>query len=440
MRYFYLEDGAQIFVPLEGNGITLLGETNQPTDERIASDEREVLRRLAGQVAELAARPVEDAKRALWRRLNGLQSARPVVFCDPENAWSEIVPAESLSCRHELARAWEFTLRREVFWGAEIGDDRVVNPYFALPYIYAQSDWGLREERHGGGDGTGYAWRPALADWSDIDQIHAPRIAVDHAATERIRALADATFGDLLPARVDMIWLWTQGLTQPLSLLRGMGQMMFDMMDAPEQLHRLMQRLQAATLERMAFLEASNLLCLNNNGTYVGSGGFGWTDELPQADFAGHVRLRDLWGFCESQETVGISPRMFDEFVLQYQLPILARFGLVCYGCCEPLEKRWPYIEKIPRLRRVSVSPFANSGRMAELLGDRYVFSLKPNPVDLAGDHFDEDAIRTGLRRKLQAARNCHIEIIMKDTHTLRCDPRRAIRWTQIARAEAERL
>lgn len=57
--------------------------TNQRQDA-ISRREREILRRLAGQVVELAARPMEREKRDLWYRHNGLQSTRPVIFCDPE--------------------------------------------------------------------------------------------------------------------------------------------------------------------------------------------------------------------------------------------------------------------------------------------------------------------------------------------------------------------
>jgi hypothetical protein len=70
--------------------------------------------------------------------------------------------------------------------------------------------------------------------------------------------------------------------------------------------------------------------------------------------------------------------------VLPYQLPILSRFGLNCYGCCEPLDKRWEYVKQIPRLRRVSVSPWSNRAFMAEQLGANYILSMKPNPADLA--------------------------------------------------------
>jgi hypothetical protein len=147
-----------------------------------------------------------------------------------------------------------------------------------------------------------------------------------------------------------------------------------------------------------------------------------------------------MWGFSESQETVGVSPQMFAEFVFPYQLPILERFGLNCYGCCEPLDKRWHIVQQIPNLRRVSVSPWADLARMAEMLGDRYIYSMKPRPTDLAMDGFDEDRIRAELREALRVTRDCRVEVIMKDNHTIRNDPRRVIRWVQIAREEAEAL
>jgi hypothetical protein len=121
-------------------------------------------------------------------------------------------------------------------------------------------------------------------------------------------------------------------------------------------------------------------------------------------------------------------------------LPILERFGLNCYGCCEPVDKRWHVIEAIPRLRRVSVSPWASIPGMAEKLGDRYIFSMKPNPAHLAMESFDEEMIRQDLRAAMRICRahDCHMEVIMKDCHTIRNDPRRVVRWVQITREEAE--
>jgi len=147
-----------------------------------------------------------------------------------------------------------------------------------------------------------------------------------------------------------------------------------------------------------------------------------------------------MWGFAESQETVGVSPEIFAEFIFPYQLPLLERFGLNCYGCCEPLDSRWAVVKRVPNLRRVSVSAWANLEKMAGLLEAQYVLSLKPNPADLARPAIDEPALRKQLRRSLEITRGCRVEIIMKDNHTLGGNPQNAVRWAQIARQEAERI
>ncbi|MBU4285477.1 MAG: hypothetical protein KKD76_01105, partial [Verrucomicrobia bacterium] len=178
---------------------------------------------------------------------------------------------------------------------------------------------------------------------------------------------------------------------------------------------------------------------LNNEGDYVGSGGFGWTTRLPASGFAGRVCAKDLWCLLESQETVGVSPRMFEEFVFRYQIPIMERFGRVCYGCCEPIHDRWHLLRHVPNLRRVSVSPWCDRAQMAENLGGRYVYSLKPHPGLLAGDRFEPEAVRADIRDALDKVKGCHLEIIMKDNHTLGNDPRRVVTWCNIARQEIER-
>jgi hypothetical protein len=53
---------------------------------------------------------------------------------------------------------------------------------------------------------------------------------------------------------------------------------------------------------------------------------------------------------------------------------------------------------------------------------------------------FDEDRIRAGLREAFRITRDCQVEAIMKDNHTIGNDPWRVVRWVQIARQEAEAL
>ncbi len=120
----------------------------QPDDVSITDHDRHVLIALAERVAEIAASDRMQQVRRLWHQLNGLQKTRPAIFCDPENGWNEIITESQMQCRGKLARRWEMDLRKEVFWGEEMGDDKPVEPYFDVPYTVAPDDWGMEAEYH----------------------------------------------------------------------------------------------------------------------------------------------------------------------------------------------------------------------------------------------------------------------------------------------------
>lgn len=423
------------------SAVALSTQTESMNDFLISKRDRDILRRLATTVAQLANQPEEEDKRKLWYTHNNLGKTRPLIFCDPENGWNEIITEDQIECEGELAVKWEVLLRKEIFWGEMMGDDRVIEPYFNVPYVSDESDWGMHENKIGGHGGGSYRWESPLKDFNDLCSLHYPKITVDKEKTSKLIALAQETFADLLIVRLKCAWWWTLGLTWTLVNLRGLEQIMFDMYDYPDELHQLMTFLRDGHLAKLDFLEKNGLLSLNNDGTYVGSGGFGWSNELPQKYFDGkNVRTIDMWGFGESQETSQVSPEMFAEFIFPYQKPILERFGLNCYGCCEPLNKRWDIIKQIPRLRRVSVSPWADVKDMAEKLQDKYIYSLKPNPAYLAVTQMDEEYIRKNLRDAMKLTKDCHVEIIMKDNNTLGNNPQNAIRWCKIAQEEASSL
>lgn len=414
-----------------GNGLT------------ITTTEKLVLQNLAKQVAELAAKPIEKEKAELWTLHNDLQPTRPLVFCDPENGWNEIITAHQLRCKSPLLRVWEMHLRKEIHWATEFCDDKVIEPYFNVPYNYSETGFGVEIKKiTGNDDGGSFVYDCPVKNYEkDLNKLHFSEIKVDYKKTNGIFQLAKTIFDDILTVRLKGVWWWSLGLTWEFISLRGLENLMVDMMMYPDDVHQLMNFLSRQTLRKLDFLEQNNLLALNTEGTYVGSGGFGWTKQLPQPDFQPEkVRTIDMWGFCESQETVGVSPEMFAEFIFPYQLPILKRFGINCYGCCEPLDTRWHIVKEIPRLRRVSVSPWANVEKMAQQLENKYIYSKKPSPTDIAVPNPDWDRIRKELRSFLKTTRNCHTEIIMKDNHTLGNNPANASRWCKIAMEEAMRI
>ncbi len=409
-----------------------------PADLQVSQKDRSILQRLAGAYQEFLMLPVEHEKQDLQRRKNALDWVRPIVVCFPEISWREIIPDSDLQCEGSLARQWENQLRQNIFI-AKMGSDECLRPGFSLGYAHTDLNWGAAMHQVGDLAHGSYRWEAPLQTPEDISKVQPPVMEVDFAGSEQRFHLAEEVFRGILPVIRHEAWFWTTGLTMTFIHLRGLEQMMFDMVDHPDFVHALMAKLRDGTLQFLAELEQQQLLFPNWGVHYCGSGGIGLIDQLPAPDFDGVVRLKDQWGFSESQETVGVSPRMFNQFILPYQLPILEKFGLTYYGCCEPVDQRWRYLSKISNLRRVSVSPWSDREKMAENLGTEYVYAYKPNPAFLAFPHLPEEEIRANIRDTLKITAGCHLEIILKDVTTVMHEPGRIHRWVEIVKEEINR-
>ena len=410
-------------------------------DLKISPAEKAVLRDLAKRVAKIAESRRMDDTRRLWKDHNSLKKTRPVIFCDPENGWNEIVTEKQMKCSGKISRRWEINLRKEIFWGEEMGDDKPVDPVFNVTYTVSPDDWGVEAVYHKTDQLGSYVWENPIKDYkTDLKKIHSPDFTIDWETTNGCLDLASEIFGDILTVRLKGLWWWSLGLTLPLATLRGLCNMMYDFIDHPDEIKELMSIISRGLIDKLDYLENQGLLSLNNDGTYVGSGGFGYTDGLPSGDYTGDVRCIDMWGFTESQETVNVSPAMYEEFIFPYEKPIMERFGLNCYGCCEPVHSRWHIIKNHPRLRRVSCSAWVDKEKMAEFLENKYIFSYKPNPAILATPVIDRETIRKEIRRLFEITKECRVEILMKDNHTIGGRPENVIEWCRIAREEAENL
>ena len=404
----------------------------------ISKEERWILRDLASRIAELAAKPIQEKRKKLWYKHNDLDgTTRPLVTSEPANSWYEIIPPETLKCKGNLAKITEFKLRKLIYQEEYIKDDTVLLPAYTVQYVFTENDRGLKEKIIGGGVNRSFTWEPALHDYDEIEKLQFIQFHVDEERTRQLFDLINDTFGDIIKVELEGFWSWTHGMTWDLVYLIGLEKMMMDMALNPDGIHKAMTFLRDEKLAQIDYLEKNNYYTLNGNGLYFGSGGYAWTKQLPQKDFdPEHVRPKDLWVFSESQETVGISPEMFEELIFPYQLALLEKFGKVYYGCCEGIHQRWHIIKRIPNLRRISVSPYTNEEFMAEHLGGDYVYVRKTPPTWVADTSIDEDATRKGIMHTLKLAKknNCRLEFVMKDTHTISNNPNNLIRFVEIAR------
>jgi hypothetical protein len=399
---------------------------------QIDHEDRGILRELAKQVAEVAALPIQAERARLWRALNRCEPERAMVLAQT----TCLVPETDLQCKEPLCRQWEWPLRWKLYRHEHIRDDYPCTDFFDIRYTVDVGDYGVKEERiYGEIDGFGaYKVDPAIKSPEDFEKLRPRRIAVDHEATNRRVETAEEILGDILQVRKQGEALCRNMLTRKLIHLRGFDQFLLDMYDNPDLLHRMMAFLRDETLREWEIYEREGVLSLNNSPDHIrGTGGVTCTDELPSEDFDGHVRMQDMVCFGESQESVGVGPDLFNEFVLQYQLPLMNRFGSVDYGCCEPQDGKFDLLfEHIPRLCSVSVLPWGSREEAAERLADRHVYAYKPHPGVLELPEPDYEAAKKEMRETLEIAAGCCVSLTMKAELTADTADR-ATRWTDIA-------
>jgi hypothetical protein len=403
--------------------------------------ERDYLRELAKRVAEIAALPVMEERKRRWTAHNDLESREPMILVFPEGAWRELLPPCALECQDPGARDIERALRMRIYGHEHFDDDAVVDAGWNAPKAISMSGWGLEPQWRPSGDpGGAGTFQPVIHTPADLDELTFPEASHDPQESQRRFEAAQDLFGDILDVRLTGIQHVSFHLMSIYTHLRGLEEVMFDMAADPPFLHAAMRKLEEGhqrLIDRWVELE---LLDLNVGNTYHSSGGNSFTRQLPQPDFDGaHVRPIDMWASAESQEFALVSPAMHAEFALAYEKPLLARFGLNGYGCCEDLTDKLDDVLTLPRIRRISMSPWADVPCAAERLGDRAIFSWKPNPVYLVGA-FDDEAVERHLGEAVEAAlgAGCVFEMILKDTHTCQDAPARFDRWTAIARRVTE--
>ncbi len=404
----------------------------------VSANDRTILRDLAKRVAEIASLPMMAERRAMWTRHNGLERVRPMVLIFPEGSWGELLPQDVLACGGEQARRIEWRLRSRIYYHEHLHDDTVIETEWVVGKVVRNTGWGLSAEHIPATEARG-AWkfRPVINEPADLKKLHFPEVTYDEEATQRNLAEAQELFGDILDVRLKGISHISFHLMNLYTGLRGLEEVMMDMVANPGWLHDAMAFLEEGHRRLIQQYIDQNLLSLNNDATYNSTGGNGYTAELPREDFDGTVRPCDMWASAEAQELALVSPDMHREFSLDYEKRLLAPFGLTGYGCCEDLTHKLDDVLTIPNIRRISISPFADVDACAGKLGDSAIFSWKPHPSHLVGE-FNPDFIRDYIRHTLEVTRGCIVEMILKDTHTCEHHPERFTLWTQIARELAE--
>ena len=412
----------------------------------VSTRDRDVLRRLAEQQAWIADLPIQKDKADMWRRLNQLNSARPMVWIN-DICWHEMNVNDELTlqCDNLWARSIEQEFRRLLYQWRHLPGDMVVSNYYPCPAHIANTGFGLSEDvdivrTDQASDIVSRHFRRQISKPEDIDKIQDPIITFDEDATEKEAQLLNSIFGDILPVKQMGIRHIPFEPWDELVRWWGIEGAMVDLVERPDMVNTIIARLIDAYLCELDQYIDLNLLSVNAGNIRIGSGGYGYTDELPgDSAYVQLVRPEDMWGSATAQIFAVVSPEMHWEFAIRHEMRWLKRWGLTYYGCCEPLEGKMQILRRIPNLRKVSMSPTVNIEKAVEQVGVDYVFSRKPNPAVLAWDHWSPEQARQELADFLEIGKDCHIEMIMKDISTVRYQPERLWQWEKTAMELVER-
>lgn len=399
--------------------------------------DRQVLRELARQVADIAAAPIQNERRELWRKLNSLEPTRPLVLVRAGGGvWKE-TPAVQPTCEDAFYRGYEAALRQRIYQDF-IGDDHVLEPWIQINAvrITPPGPWGpaytyVHPEEAGG------AWQfdPALRELDDLDKLVAPKHIIDEERTTQQKERLEDAIGDILPVCVSRAPLWDNNwhsdIITDLTRLRGLSQLMWDMVDNPEWLHRVVawmsghiQRVQGEAEQ------AGDWHACDHQNQAVS-----YCRDLPDPSPENRSVTRDqLWAFCAAQEMETVSPAMHEEFLLNYQLPVLRTFGLVAYGCCDNVTNKIDMLRKIPNLRRIAVTLAADVLRCAEQIQNDYVMSWRPNPAQMICCGFDVDLIGRVVRAAMDAMKGRVVDITLKEIETVGDQPENLREWVKVVR------
>jgi hypothetical protein len=433
-----MADNYQVYTNQQG--FELLGrEDIVPTQA-----ERDRLRDLASRYSEFARSDMMAERKRQWTALRDLRPERPMILFETFSV-NGFLKDEDFVCENEYLRNVERTFLQALKQIDFVGDDIVVEDYFQLAWRIVKSDYGVPIVEHHADDSMAYVSNFPIQTPEDLSKLKVRTFRVDRERTLGFKDTLEDIFGDILPVRVgnidkffpDMGFNPFCGNNAPLITMDAFKLMGYENMamwsyDHGDALRELLDYLLQDNLRFISWMKDEGLLQLNTDNQFAGPSGYGYVSDLPAADGVTEAAISDCWTWVESQETNVFSPKMFNDIFLPYLAEYANLFGLVSYGCCEPVDDRIDLIKQaIPKLRTVSVSGWNNFESVAESLGKDYVYCRKPNPTFISGKDPDWKGALEDIKRTWACTKDQPVEFVVRDVYEINGDIDRIPEWVR---------
>lgn len=403
------------------------------------TNELHALRALANQYMEIASLPMQKEKLELWKAFNRHDNTRPMVLID-QLPWSELNDSNELTCVSEdpFLQKIEFSLRSTIYKWKHFPVDMVVEPFLTIPFSTRNSGWGIDVTEdivitEKGNNVVSHAYKNQLETESDLEKIKDMEITVDHAQSKEWLEAARYIFDGILPVRQAGGAFFHLGIWDVLSERMGVENIYFDLIDRPEFVHKIMEKM---THSALAGIRQINTLGLADTSANLCHCSVIYNDEqLPDFGAGQGQDTHHSWAFGMAQLFTSVSPEITKEFEVPYISRLAQEYQMIYYGCCDRLDDRLEIVQQIPNIKKISCSPWSHRETFAAKLCKDIVMSNKPAPSFLAAESMDLDAVATDLQRTCDAAKKnqLSLEMILKDISTVRHQPQRLSQWAQTA-------
>ncbi len=407
------------------------------------------MRALVDRFLEACAHPRYQQRKAMWTRHHHLEKVdkTPIHVHLPVNGGysaicQEIISPGELLYPEGLARSVELQLRQRLYKHEHIPDDDVILPVINVGAVYrtpADRMWGLHFRRREAGlsydNGGAYKPIPPIETEADLDKLEYPPMDIDFEETARRVEQAS----ELVEGRLPVVLGADRVGGSPFEVLvhlRGMDNLLFDFVDNPALVHRLMD---FVTTGYERCLSETNRLGLFD----IPSAWFGCRvhyEEMGPEVLSSSSGIASSWVYISAQSAASISPAMFDEFLQPYHERIARLFtpGRIYFHGCEDLTRKYKVVKKTPGLRRFHVSPWSDFRVLGPEIGRDCVIERHVHPANNILV-FDEEQMRREVEENMEVGADLIMDLNLSDIHTVGHRPERLAQWARIAQEVTER-
>ena len=400
------------------------------------------LRNLAKEIYELANSPSMIETIRLWKTHNACRGERPMIRIELDTFANEIIPPLQL-CDGEEARKLEWQLLFLIVNHTMFGDDSIIRDFYSLKTDVFFKPFDIDIKIEYANNSLGHHFIPTITDLEDdFDKIKPSTYGINRDTTSRHFDFISDIIGDILPVKLTGMSL-SAVLTQDIVHIMSMEDMYVALMHYPELFYKMINDLADDYIDFYNFLSKEGVLLSTTENEYLGQGTYCYTDELPDKVSDNSVlKPDDVWGYADSQETVGISETTYRDIIFPAYKKVAECYGLLSYGCCEPVHRIWDNcLSTITNLRKLSISPWCDEVFMGQQLANtNIIYHRKPMANYLGvGTNLDEDGVRKYIRKTLDCARDCTLEFTQRDVYTVNHNPKKVKRYVEIIHEEIQK-